>query len=143
MVRATSYSVSLTFKSQLIVVLLLRPMVVAGRILWHRFCPSLFPDICLGVSLDLDFLWVGIMPETLMKLCITTWFCEKTFFAPTIKMSKTRVFWILRKIWSLIFTVFNIENFYCCVPAQILYLGKILLLRYRPKSSQPIRLQDF
>ena len=54
MVRATSYSVSLTFKSQFTAVLLLRPMVVAGRILWHRFCPSLFPDICLGVSLDLD-----------------------------------------------------------------------------------------
>ena len=31
----------------------------------------------------------------------------------------------------------------CCVPAQIPYLGKLLFLRYRPKCSQPIRLQDF
>ena len=30
----------------------------------------------------------------------------------------------------------------CCVPAQIPYLGKILFLRYGPKCSQPIRLQD-
>ena len=31
----------------------------------------------------------------------------------------------------------------CCVPAQIPYLGKVLFLRYRPKCSQPIRLQNF
>ena len=29
-----------------------------------------------------------------------------------------------------------------CVPAQIFYLGKILLLRYNSKWSQPLRLQD-
>ena len=29
------------------------------------------------------------------------------------------------------------------MPAQVPYLGKILFLRYRPKCSQPIRLQDF
>ena len=31
----------------------------------------------------------------------------------------------------------------CCVFAQILYLRKTLFPRYRPKCSQPIRLQDF
>ena len=31
----------------------------------------------------------------------------------------------------------------CCVPAQILCLGKILFLRYKPKWSQPVRFQDF
>ena len=30
-----------------------------------------------------------------------------------------------------------------CVPAQIPHLGKISFLRYGPKCSQPIRLQDF
>ena len=30
-----------------------------------------------------------------------------------------------------------------CVPAQIQYLGKILLLRYGPKCFQPIRFQVF
>ena len=31
----------------------------------------------------------------------------------------------------------------CCVPAQILCLGKILFLRCRPKYSQPIKLHNF
>ena len=31
----------------------------------------------------------------------------------------------------------------CCLPVQIPYLGKFLFLRYGPKCSQPIRLQDF
>ena len=31
----------------------------------------------------------------------------------------------------------------CCVPAQIPYLWKFLFLRYGPKCSQPIRLQNF
>ena len=31
----------------------------------------------------------------------------------------------------------------CYVPAQIPYLGKFWFLRYTPKCSQPIRLQDF
>ena len=31
----------------------------------------------------------------------------------------------------------------CCSPAQIPYFGKFLLQRYKPKYSQPIRLQDF
>ena len=31
----------------------------------------------------------------------------------------------------------------CCVLAQIPYLGKFWFLRYGPKCSQPIRLQDF
>ena len=31
----------------------------------------------------------------------------------------------------------------CFVPAQILYLGKILFMRCRPKYSQPIKLHNF
>ena len=34
-------------------------------------------------------------------------------------------------------------NVICYVPAQIPYLGKFWFLRYEPKCSQPIRLQDF
>ena len=30
-----------------------------------------------------------------------------------------------------------------CVPAQIPFLGKFLFLRYGPKCSQPVKLQDF
>ena len=38
-----------------------------------------------------------------------------------------------------IMKIYNI----CCVPAKIPYLGKFWFLRYGPKCSQPIRLQDF
>ena len=41
--------------------------------------------------------------------------------------------------------IWSIMKFFiiCCVAAQIPYLGKLLFLRYGPKCSQPIRLQDF
>ena len=41
--------------------------------------------------------------------------------------------------------IFSIMKIYiiCLVPTQIPYLGKSLFVRYRPKCSQPIRLQDF
>ena len=39
-------------------------------------------------------------------------------------------------------SIMKIQNI-CCVPTQIPYLGKFLFLRYGPKCSQPIRLQEF
>ena len=86
-----------------------------------------------------------------MKLCMTARFSVKKFFWPknlengpkngpkqgSLNLFKNLVinfYWICSVI--KIFIV-------CCVPAQILYLGKYLFLRYGPKSSQPIRLQDF
>ena len=72
LVRQTLYSIYLTSKCQFFAVLLVKPMVVAGMILWNRVCPSLPPDICLGVFLKLDH-WIslncGMVPETLKKLC--------------------------------------------------------------------------
>ena len=50
----TSYSMSLIFKCQFTAVVLVKPLTVAGRILWNRVCPSFPPDICLGVFLELD-----------------------------------------------------------------------------------------
>ena len=41
-------------------------------------------------------------------------------------------------IWSIM-KVYTI----CCILAQIPYLGKIWFLKYGPKCSWPIRLQDF
>ena len=49
--------------------------------------------------------------------------------------------WHWQIFWKTIFFFNDFLNF--CVPAQIPYLGKILVRRYRPKCSQPIRLQDF
>ena len=79
---------------------------------------------------------------------MTTRFHGKTFFAPQIggmdqKWPKIGFFELTEKFgheFSLL--LFYIENFYwlcsCTNP-----LGKILFLRYRPKCSQSIRLQDF
>ena len=75
LVRPTLYSISLTSKCQFTAVLLVRPLVVAGRILTNGVFPSLPPDICPGVFLKSDHqisLSFGMMPEALNKLCITT-----------------------------------------------------------------------
>ena len=51
------------------------------------------------------------------------------------------VFWIYSKTWPFSLSFLYNENFIiCCVPAQILYLGKIFFLRYRPKCSEPVKL---
>ena len=81
-----------------------------------------------------------------MKLCMTTWFFWKTFWLKNWENGQKIGFLNLKKNlvinfhWSC-----SIMKIYiiCYVPAQIPYLGKILFLRYRPKCSQPIRLQDF
>ena len=95
LVRPTLYSISLTFKCQFTAVLLVRtPGGSCIRILWIRVSPSLPPDICLVVLLKLDHsisLNFGVVPETLKKLCISTRFRGKTFFAPKIgEMSQKR-----------------------------------------------------
>ena len=69
LVRPTSYSICLTFKCQFTAVLLVKPLAVAGRILWNRVCSSLPPGICLGVFLKLDHyisLNFGMMPENFL-----------------------------------------------------------------------------
>ena len=73
-------------------------------------------------------------------------FSRKFFFVPKIgkmdTMDKNGFFigkfinfywiWPIMKIYII-----------CCVSAQTAFLGKFLFLRYGPKCSQPIRLQDF
>ena len=48
-VRPTLYSISLTFKCQCTPVLLLRPLVVARRVLWNRVCP---PSVLLSFQVS-------------------------------------------------------------------------------------------
>ena len=55
------------------------------------------------------------------------------------KLTKNRVFWKFGYNFLL-----NLKTYIiCCVPAQIPYLERLLFLKYGPKCSQPIRLQDF
>ena len=124
--RPALYSISLTFKWQFTAVLLVRPMAVAGRILWNRVCPSFPPDVCVGVFLKLDHyisLNFGMVPEILKKLCITTRFHRKTFFVPKIgkmgqKLPKLGFFEFKEKFktvfilyWKLLFAVFMQKSF--------------------------------
>ena len=48
-VRPTLYSISLTFKCQCTPVLLLRPLVVARRVLWNRVC---LPSVLLSFQVS-------------------------------------------------------------------------------------------
>ena len=59
---------------------------------------------------------------------------QKIGFSNLLENLVINFFWI----WSImkVYTV-------CCILAQIPYLGKIWFLRYGPKCSWPIRLQDF
>ena len=55
-------------------------------------------------------------------------------FLNLLKNSVTNSYWICSIIKTYIL---------CCVPAQVPYLGEFLFLRYGPKCSEPIRLQNF
>ena len=85
--------------------------------------------------------------ENHMKLCVTGQdFLEKIFCYPKNwkngpKMGQKQGFLNLLKK----FCTCSMMKIYiiCYTPAQILYFEKFLFLRYRPKCSQTIRLQDF
>ena len=64
----------------------------------------------------------------------------------TKNRSKKRVFLnLMKKLVINFHWIYSIMKIFiiCCVPAWILYFGKILFLNYRPKCSQSIQLQDF
>ena len=119
-----------------------------GRLLeWSYEIGSV--HLCLLISVwvfswdwIIEFFWILACCQKPLTGCVhNTQFCGKTFFAT--KIGEIGFFEFKEKFgqgFSLY--LFFIENFYllcsCTNP-----LGKILFLRYRPKSSQPIRLQDF
>ena len=85
--------------------------------------------------------------ETLIMLCVTgPDFLEKLLPPKLVKWTKKKGFLNLKKNLVKNFPwICHIMKIYLVssVPAQILYLRKILYLRCRPKWSQPIRFQDF
>ena len=98
------------------------------------------------VSLFFSKFWHGArIPWEVV--CDRAGFLGKNFFAPKIgKMGQKQGFFNLLESFVINFYwIWSIMKIYiiCCVPAQIPYLGKFLFLRYGPKCSQPIRLQDF
>ena len=90
------------------------------------------------------------MLETQMKLCMTELDFPGNFFLPqklgkwTQNGQKTGFFLIYWKIYSLIFTEYDLWwKFILFVVFLHKSHWKFLFLRYGPKCSQPIRLQDF
>ena len=88
-------------------------------------------------------------------LCMTEPdFSEKMFYPQNGENgpTKPRILWMYRKVQFLflvlyffISVVYNESLYYCnsCMLEHISYLGKFWFLRYSPKCSWPIKLQDF
>ena len=140
----------LTFKCQSTAVIFASPLAGAVRIQWNKICPSFPPNICLSVFVEFGHyisLNFARVLETLMKLYMTTRFFLKNLFCPQNWGNGPKIGSLnLKKNLAINFHwICSIMNMFivCCVPAQILYLGKILFLRCRPKYSQPIKLHNF
>ena len=113
---------------------LIWPPAVAGRVLWNRVCTSFhLPFHLFGHFLGIGSLvfvkfWHGA--TNLFEIVHgRVWFSRKKFFGQKI----TKFF--LNSIMKVCIV--------CCVPRQIPYYPKFLFVRYGPKCSQPIKLQDF
>ena len=91
------------------------------------------------------------MLEMHIKLCMTELdFLEKNFLPKKVGKwvkngPKQGFLNILKNFVINFYWICSIMNIYiiCCAPAQISCLGKFWFLKYGPKCSQPIRLQDF
>ena len=85
-----------------------------------------------------------------MLLCLTEPDFFNKIFLPKMgkmgqKCAKKGFLNLLENLVINFFWIRSIVKVYiiCCILAQIPYLGKIWFLRYGPKYSLPIRLQDF
>ena len=112
------------------------------------------PSVCLGVffgiiSLVYSKFWHGAR-NRFEVVRDRDGFSRKKIFAPKIRKMgknglKTRFLNLLKNFVIIFYWICSIMKIYiiCYAPAQIPYLGKFLFLRYEPKFSPPIRLQDF
>ena len=130
-------------------VLLARPMALAGRIPWNRFCLSLPPDICMGVFFELDhYISLGfcqgarnhyeVVHDNLIFL--KNFSHQNWGNGPKIGFLNLKKNLVINFHW-----ICSIMNMFIisCVSTQNLCLGKILFLRCRPKYSQLIKLHNF
>ena len=131
--------------------------MVAGTVPWNRVFLSFSLSFHLSVRpfFSLSRCFLGIVLLIFSKfwhgaripcqvMCDRAGFSRKIFFAP--KMGQNQGFFnLLENLVINFYWIWSIMKIYilCCVPAQIPFLGKFLFLRYGPKCSQPIRLQDY
>ena len=124
------------------------PPAVAGRVLWIRVRPSVFPS---GSFLGIGSLVFSETQHGVRGPCLVVRdrarFFRKNLFAPKMgKMGQKQGFLNLLENWVInFFWIWSIKEFYniCCILAQMSYLGKFWFLRYGPKCFRPIRLQYF
>ena len=96
------------------------------------------------VSLIFSKFWHGArIPIEVVRdrfFCLQNW--EN---GPKVGQKQVVFFYLLENLILNFYWIWSIMNMYIIyfVPEQIPYLGKFLFLRYGPKCSQPIRLQDF
>ena len=110
------------------------------------FGPSMGLDWTLRPSIYWNsvisfFLNFGMMLETHMKLCVTTGFFGKILFAPNCHRKQGFLKLLKNLVINFYWFCFIMKIYIICwVPD---FLRNFLFLRYGPKCSQPIRLQDF
>ena len=100
----------------------------------NKVCPSFCLEVYMELALQFFFQELNMVLGTLVLLCMTE---------GSLNVQESSVFFLS----SLFFisVVYNESLYYCnsCMLEQISYLGKFWFLRYGPKCSWPIRLQDF
>ena len=118
-------------------------------------CPSFRPSFCLSRRFlrVLSFIFAKFWHGARIPCKVVHYragfsgkiFCPLNWENGPKMGPKQGFFDLLENLVINFYWIWSIMKIYiiCCVPAQIPYLGKFLFLRYGPKCSQPIRLQDF
>ena len=123
--------------------MLIKPQVVARRVLWNRVCPLFCLPVHLLIHPPFDvstgplffFLNFGMVLETDMKLYVTARFYFKKIASKIRKMGQ--------KLGFFLKLVFNESLYYLLYSYTNPLFGKVWFLRYGLKWSWPIRSQYF
>ena len=112
----------------------------------------LFGHFLRIVSLVFSKFWYGARnPYEVVWICASQiWILQKKFLPQKLRKwtkngPELSFFNVLKNLIINFYWICSLMKIYItfCVPTQISYLGKFLFLRYGPKYSQPIQLQDF
>ena len=108
---------------------------------------SVLPSCCvLGCFLGIGSLGFSEFRYKTLSSCASQIFWGNFFCPPKLgKLASNRVLNFKKNLVINFPLICPIMKMYiiCCVPVQIFCLEKVLFHRYRPKHSQPFRLQNF
>ena len=119
----------------------------------NKVCPSFCSELSLELALQF-FLELNVVLGAHVMLCMTEADFLKIMFCPQNGENRPspgffecigKSSYFFSVLYFFINLVYNESLYYCnsCMLEQISYLGKFWFLRYGPKCSWPIRLQDF